>query len=214
MRAAVVVGLIVALAAPPVLAAGTGATKYKWRDGTGALHYSDSLPPEAVKFGYEVVNGQGLVIRRVERAKTADEIAAAKVQAAKDKAERAIVEQRERDDAQLMSMYEDEAALKAAHQQQLDSIDQEIKAAQFSLRGQEQALADLLDRAAAAERSGKNLPDAQTQRIAELRAQIETHQEAVERRQADRESTQARLEAEVLHFRELKAKRDAAHSSP
>ena len=121
---------------------------------------------------------------------------------------------RERDDAQLMSMYEDEAALKAAHQQQLDSIDQEIKAAQFSLRGQEQALADLLDRAAAAERSGKNLPDAQTQRIAELRAQIETHQEAVERRQADRESTQARLEAEVLHFRELKAKRDAEHSSP
>ncbi|MBZ0224210.1 MAG: DUF4124 domain-containing protein [Dokdonella sp.] len=214
MRARVLVGLVAALAASMVWAAGTGATKYKWRDAAGALHYSDSLPPEAVKFGYEVVNGQGLVIKRVQRAKTAEELAADKAQAARDKVERAIAEQRERDDAQLLSMYDNEAALKAAHQQQLDSIDQEVKAAEFSLRGQEQALADLLDRAAAAERGGKNLPEAQTQRIADLRAQIEGQQQAIARRQADREAMQTKLEAEVQHFRELKAKRDAARSSP
>ena len=36
--------------------------RYKWTDGEGALHYSDSLPPEAVKYGFEIVNAQGVVL--------------------------------------------------------------------------------------------------------------------------------------------------------
>ena len=71
MRTAFLIGLTTAIAASLAQAAGTGHTQYKWRDASGALHYSDSLPPEAAKSGYEVVNGQGLVIKRVERAKTA-----------------------------------------------------------------------------------------------------------------------------------------------
>ena len=57
--------------------------RYKWRDEAGNLHYSDSVPPEATRLGYEVVNQQGVVIRRVERAKTEAELAAAKATADK-----------------------------------------------------------------------------------------------------------------------------------
>src|SRR5690606_28262313 len=39
--------------------------RYKWRDAQGNLHYSDSLPAEAARMGYEVVNSHGIVIKRV-----------------------------------------------------------------------------------------------------------------------------------------------------
>ena len=45
--------------------------RYKWTDGEGNLHYSDALPPEAVKYGYEIVSPQGVVIKHVDRPKTA-----------------------------------------------------------------------------------------------------------------------------------------------
>src|SRR5690606_35693993 len=81
--------------------------RYKWRDAEGNLHYSDSLPAEAARLGYEIVNSQGIVVKRVQRAKTKDELAAAKVLAEREKAEREAAEVRARTDAQLLSGYPD-----------------------------------------------------------------------------------------------------------
>lgn len=213
MRTAFLIGLTAAIAASLAHAAGTGHTQYKWRDASGALHYSDSLPPEAVTFGYEVVNGQGLVIKRVERAKTADELAAAKAAAAKADAERATAEQQARDDERLLSMYGDESDLKRSQQQRLDSVDQEIGAAKFSLRSQEQTLADLLDRAAEFERTGKPLPEAQAKQIATLRTQVDEQHQAIRRREIERDGIVTNFQTEIAHYRDLKAKRAAPQTT-
>lgn len=214
MRTAFSIGLIAAIATSFAHAAGTGHTQYKWRDASGALHYSDSLPPEASRFGYEVVNGQGLVVKRVERAKTAEELVAAKAAAAKADAERVAAEQQAREDERLLSMYGDESDLKHSQQQRLDSVDQEISAAKFSLRNQEQTLADLLDRAAEYERTGKPLPEFQTKQIATLRTQVDEQHQAIARREQERVTTAAQLDAELAHYRELKAKQAAERATP
>ena len=60
--------------------------RYKWTDAEGNLHYSDVLPAEAVKYGYEIVSPQGVIVKHVDRAKTADERTAAKAEIAKAKA--------------------------------------------------------------------------------------------------------------------------------
>lgn len=214
MRTAFLIGLTTTIAASLAHAAGTGHTQYKWRDAAGALHYSDSLPPEAAKSGYEVINGQGLVIKRVERAKTADELAAAKVAAAKAEVERNAAAQQARDDERLLSMYGDEAELKRSQQQRLDSIDQEISASKFSLRNQEQTLADLLDRAAEYERAGKPLPEFQAKQIAAMRTQVDDQHQAITRRELERDKVVTGFQAEIAHYRELKAQRAAAQSTP
>jgi len=214
MRTTFLIGLTAIIAASLAQAAGTGHTQYKWRDAAGALHYGDSLPAEAAKFGYEVVNGQGLVVKRVERAKTSDELAAAKVAAAKADAERNAAAQRAREDERLLSMFAEESDLKRSQQQRLDSVDQEIDAARFSLRNQEQTLADLLDRAAEYERSGKPLPAAQAKQIATLRTQIEEQHQAIARREQERTTVASQLDAELAHYRELKAQHAAAQSTP
>jgi hypothetical protein len=184
--------------------------RFKWRDAAGELHYGDSVPAEAVKFGYDIVNPQGIVVRHVERAKTAAEIAAAKIDAAKAQADRKVADQHARDDEQLLSNYPEESDLKHAQQQQLDMLNQQVKAAGVSLRNQEQTLADLLDRAAEAERTGKELPADQAKQLTRMRKQVDEQRMTVSGREAERDTASSHFEAEVAHYRELKARLAAA----
>lgn len=192
------------------VAAGTTASgnhnRYKWHDAAGNLHYSDALPPEAAKFGYEVVSPQGVVIKRVERAKTAEEIAAAKVSAAKAQSEREETDKQNRTDAQLVAAYPTEEDLKRAHAQRLEIMDQQVSAAQISLRSQEQTLADMLSRAAEAELTGVALPGGQAKQLADMRKQVDEQRIAVARKEGERNQASARFDAEVAHYRELRAK--------
>jgi hypothetical protein len=202
-----------ALAANKPSSGGADHNRYKWRDAAGNLHYSDSVPAEATKFGYEIVNPQGIVVKRVERAKTPAEIAAAKVEAAKAQADRRVAEQSARNDEQLLSNYPIEDDLKHAQQQQLDMLNQQVKAAEVSLRNQEQSLADLLDRAAEAERTGKELPAEQTKQLARMRKQVDEQRMTVDARAQERDAATSHFDEEITHYRELKA-RIAERSQP
>ncbi len=179
--------------------------RFKWRDSSGVLHYSDSLPAEAAKNGYEVVNSQGIVVRRVERAKTADELAVAKVEQARQASEREEAKTRARRDAQLLSAYPNEASMQRAHRQRLETLDQQVEAARIGLRSQEQALADQLAHAAEIERAGKTLPAPQAKLIAETRKEVEHLDTALKRREEERAAAAVALDAEKARYLELKA---------
>ena len=199
---AVILGCDIAAAAPT----SQDHNRFKWRDAQGNLHYSDSVPAEATRLGYDIVNPQGLVVKHVERAKTDAESAAAKSEAAKAAAVRRIAEQHARDDEQLLSNYPQEDDLRYAQKQQREMLDQQVKAADASLRNQEQSLADLLDRAAEAERTGKELPADQVSQLARMRKQVDNQRMAVSQRESERDKASSHFEDEIAHYRELKAK--------
>lgn len=180
--------------------------RFKWHDAVGNLHYSDELPPDAVKSGYEVVSPKGLIVKRVERAKTTAELSATKTALAKTLAEHDAAAAHTRADQQLLSGYPAESDLKRAQQQKLEMLDQQVNAARISLRSQEQTLADLLSRAAEAERDGKTLPETQVTQLAKTRKQVDDQRLVLERRQGDRDNASAQLETETARYRELKAK--------
>lgn len=198
------------LAAGFALAGTTGKVadhnRYKWRDAAGNLHYGDTLPAEAAKLGYDIVNPQGIVIRHVERAKTPEELAAARAAAARDKAAREEDERRARVDAQLLAAYPSEDDLARTQRQQLEMLDQQVKGAEVVQRQQEQALADGLARAAEVERSGNPLPPALANEIARLRARVEEQRQLVERRHNERAQAVTAGEAQRARYRELKAR--------
>lgn len=182
--------------------------RFKWRDAAGNLHYGDSLPPEAAKYGYEIVNPQGIVVKRVSREKTAAELAAAKAAARTEKAERELLEARARADAQLLANFPEEDDLLRAQRQRVEMLDQQVNAARISLRNQEQALYELLDNAADSERAGKAPSAREAGQIAGMRKQVDEQRMMVERRETERRDAGARFEKEVQRYRELKA-RDA-----
>ena len=132
--------------------------RYKWTDAQGNLHYDDALPMEALQLGYDVVNGQGIVVKHVDRAKTAEELKAAKEAADKAVAAKRVSDAQAKNEQQLLAAYPNENDLVIAQRAQIDTIDQSIHATEVSLKNQEKSLSEMLSHAADLDRTGKPVP--------------------------------------------------------
>jgi len=132
--------------------------RYKWHDGQGKVHFSDSLTADAMKYGFDAVNDQGLVIQHVARQLTPEERAAANQLATENAKKQRIEQDRINADAQMLEAYPDEKTYKISQQQALDTVDQQLHTTQLNLKTQEKALTDLLGRAAEIERTQKPVP--------------------------------------------------------
>jgi len=191
----------------------TPTTHFRWHDAQGVVHYSDSIPPEAVRFGYDVVDDQGLLVRHVDREKTPAERAAAAAEAARLAAAKRATEQQELADRQLLSAYPNEAELKEAHQAKLAQMQQSINTTQSNLRSQEQSLADLLAHAAELERNGQPVPAYLRKRVADQRQSVADERNEVARMQREREQTAQQFDAEMQRYRMLRAKEQQAEAA-
>jgi uncharacterized protein DUF4124 len=203
-----VLALVIAGSASAAGPSGTH-NRYKWTDGEGNLHYSDALPPEAVKYGYEIVSPQGVVIKHVDRPKSAEERAAAKAELAKAQAAKDAAETRAHTDQQLLAAYPTEDDLKRAQHQQQDMLEQNLTSARISLQSQEKSLAELLGHAAELDSSGKSVPAPLAKRIADSRKQVEDQRAYIGRKERERDQTIAKFDDDLEHYRSLKAPRDA-----
>lgn len=206
MRSALL-ALLAMLATSACWAAGTAQphNRFKWTDPEGNLHYSDALPPEAAKYGYEIVNAQGVVIRHVDRLKTAEEKAAAKAELAKAQAAKDSAESRVRNDQQMLAAYPTEDDLKRAQRQQSEMLDQNLTSARISLQNQEKSLAELLGHAAELDSSGKPVPSALAKKIGVMRKQVEDQRAYIARKENERNETVAHFDDELAHYRSVKS---------
>lgn len=204
-----------ALCALPLIAAFAGATfaadhtptvHYRWHDAQGGLHYSDSVPPDAVHLGYDVINDQGMVIQHINRALTPAERAAAAQQAAVVAAAKRTAEAQARADQQMLAAYPTEAELVEAQQAKLAENKQQVQTAQLNLHNQEQGLADLLTHAAELERSGKPVPAPLRQRIADQRANVATQRNALDTLQRQSRRAVQDNATQLQRYRVLRAK--------
>ena len=207
---ALVLALVAAGSASAVGESGSAHNRYKWTDGAGNLHYTDALPPEAVKYGYEVVSPQGVVIKHVDRPKTTEERVAAKAELAKAQAAKDAAEARAHNDQQLLAAYPTEDDLKRAQRQQQDMLEQNLNSARLNLQSQERALAELLGHAAEPDSSGKPVPPALAKRIADSRKQVEDQRGYIARKEAERDQAVAKFGDDVAHYRALKMPQDSA----
>ncbi|NUO71584.1 MAG: DUF4124 domain-containing protein [Frateuria sp.] len=194
----------IALATVLTAHAQSSGIRYHWRDGKGLSHYSDSLTADAMKFGYDLVNDQGMVVRHVERQLSPEERAAADKVAAEQAAQQRAEDARKRADLQMLNAFGDETALKQAQQEEIAAIDQQINTTRINLRSQEKALADLLCRAAELERDKKPVPKYLADSIGEQRNVVATQHAALERQQDHRDEAQKLAAQQLDHYRALK----------
>lgn len=183
----------------------TGGVRYKWHDGQGLTHFSDSLTADAMKYGYELVNDRGLIVQRVPRQLNAQERAAANKLATAQAAKRRAAQEQANADAQMLTAYPDEESYTISLQQQLATIDQQIHTTQINLRSQEKALTDLLGRAADIETAKDTVPKFLVDSISKQRNVVAGQRNTLRRQQALRAQTvqdQAKL---LARYRELKA---------
>jgi hypothetical protein len=204
-RALACVGLCATFAVQAQTGDKANAFRYKWRDGKGLPHYSDSLNAEALKYGYDVIDGRGLTVNHVERQLTPDERVAAKKAADERAAAEQIVQDQHRNDMQMLNAYPSETSFVTARQAEIDNLDLSAKTIRINLQTQEKNLSDLLTRAGDLERARQPVPPYLTERIAEQRTTVSNLRTTLERQRAARDDAQQRADAGLKHYRELRA---------
>lgn len=183
----------------------TGGFHYRWVDASGVPHFSDSLTENAIESGYEVLDSQGMVVQHVGKPLSPAQRAAAAQRAVEQRDDA----QRRRDDLQLLNTYPDVAAYKAFQQQMLDNQDQQIQTTRINLHSQEQALADLLARAASLENNKQPVPRFLSHDIAQQRDVVAGQRATLTQQQSVRAALLQQQARQLQHFIDLKAQEKA-----
>ena len=211
MRKSLLILAAVAMGASlAVSAQNTGSVRYKWYDSQGLVHYSDSLTADAMKYGYDLVNDRGMVVRHVSRQLNPEERAAAAKLAEAEAARQRAAQEVATAEAQMLNAYPDEESYKISLQQTLDTVDQQIRTTRINLRSQEKALTDLLARAAEIENAKKPVPKFLTDSVAAQRNVVTALRATLQRQQTLRAQTVQEQVKQLARYRELKAQQDKA----
>jgi len=177
---------------------------YKWTDENGKVHYSDKVPPQHSKHKRDELNEQGITVKKIEAAKTAEQLKKEEEQA------KILEEQRRKEEKQatldqiLLNSYLSEEGLINARDAKIVAIDNIILASNNTLKNQEQRLMELRKSAANHERSGKSVPEAIHKQIKNTQNQIQRTHDYIAGKQAEQETTRKKYEKDIQRYRELK----------
>jgi hypothetical protein len=194
-----------------LIASVASAEMYKWVDKDGVTRYGDRIPPEYAKQQREVLNKQGQTVKVLEHEKTDQERAE---DARKAEALRQEKEQAKRDRI-LLDSYGSEADLLRARDEQLSSLDGNIRITQMALDNTSKDLKVRKERETQLTSQGKPVPADLQRQIRELSARVATDQKALEARQSQRQAIAARFDRDIIRWRQLRSlSAPAATASP
>lgn len=195
---------VVLLATTLLLGAGTAqAAMYRWVDGNGRVHYSDTLPSTYQKSGAAEMSKQGVVIKRTqseaERQAEAERLAE----------EKRLNEEQQKQgqlDRALTQTYTSEAEIDLARDRALEHHRLAITGSELRARVVADNLADLKARASRLVKAGRPVPpnlqeqiDQASKESLDLRRSMLNHEEALLK-------VRQKYEADKLRYRELTRK--------
>ncbi len=190
------------LAAVIGVAATAEAGMYRYKDDNGQLVISNTIPQEATKRGYDILNNSGRVVETVAPAPTKEELAAREAEKQRQKA----LERQQEQDRQLLRRYSHpDQAVRAMHRKirELEGLIQ-LK------RGNISVISNQLDseqsRAADMERAGRTIPDATLEKIRRLESQIRDLEREISIQTREINELKADFEADIERLEEVTGK--------
>lgn len=202
VRTSLLIALLVILPVQ-VVQAQNAQTRYRWVDSEGHRHLSDEVPADAARFGYDVLNQYGRVIRHVDGAKTPEQLAAEKQQAE----QRKLALAQKRRDENLLLTYPTEEELLKAQSNQVDMTEQRIESTRINMKSQLDSLANLLDQAAQLQQNGKPVPPYLQVNIDKQRKTIRDQRDWVARTEKKLEQTRTDNADTLTRYRNMRAPR-------
>lgn len=178
---------------------------YKWEDDQGNIHYGTSIPPEYQKKARDELNEQAVTTERVDRAKSAAELAAEA--AAVEAAEKATkeLEARRQEAAQIKAAYNSEEDILRRKTLRLEGVDRSVEISQDTLAGQEKNMAMLKKQAADQERSGRVVSKALLSSISSLEDQMARQKVYLEAKKAERDEIAAEFDHILSEYRRVQS---------
>ncbi len=183
--------------ASPAYADGT--EYFRYRDHSGTLIIDSRLPPEYVKHGYDVINDQGILLKRVAPQATAEQIAARKQE---------LEEQRQREqqlaeDQRLLARYSSVADIEASRKRVVDEISVRLSILRGNLRSLKAQIERQQEDAANAERAGRRVPESLQENLRNMEVQVEETRENIRARKQEITEVNRRYANEIERFEKL-----------
>lgn len=177
---------------------------YKWVDENGEVHYSDRVPPKAVKQERKAINEQGRTVKVYERAKTEEELEEARRQRKIELEKKKQAEEEALKDRVLLATYSNEEDMIETRDGKLASIDGLIQLTERRIESMQERLGELTEDAASYERSGKPVPEVLTQQIENIRKQTSENKEFILVKLDERKAIEEKFSEDIARFRKLK----------
>lgn len=192
------------LAAVVLLSAGTAqAAMYRWVDGNGRVHYSDTPPTTYQKSGGIEMSKQGNVIKRTQSD-------AERRAEAERKAEQARIQEEQNRQAQvdraLMATYTTEAEIDLARDRALEHHKLAIKGAEIRGTAVNATLADLKQRIANIEKAGRPVGTGLTDQLEQANREKQDLKRVIQNNQEAMEKVREKYAADKARFRQLSGK--------
>jgi hypothetical protein len=180
----------------------SGRTVYKWVDEHGVTHYGDQIPPEYATQERQVINKQGVEIRRLEAQKTPEELAA-------EEQKKLEAEQSQNRDRNLRSTYGSVQEIERLRDQRLTLLSDQIKVtSQFLevLNGRMKKLhaSSMRFRPYSDDPKAPAMPDQIAEDLVREANDIRTQEQNLREKRSEEATMRKQFESDIERFKELK----------
>ncbi len=197
--------LVILLSLSGLILTGTVQARIKcWTNNEGVKECGNKIPPEYAQKKSQELGKGGLVREETERAKTNEELTEQrrldKIHAEEDKL---AAKQKKKDDI-LLQTFSNVEDIERARDERLTSLDAAIKLTQARSEKIQYDLDKRIQKAAAAERSGKAPSEDLLKDIESLKRQLKNNETFIEGKRADQEEIKEAHAKDIEHFKQLK----------
>jgi hypothetical protein len=202
--------MLLAAVAIAVASAAPAAT-YKWVDEHGVVHYTDRVPPDQVDKARIELNKQGVPVKKVEPAPTAEQ---RKAKEAEEARAREIAREKEdvaRRNRALLQSYTSEAEIELARKRALSTLDAAIQSAQAYAEQLNKRKADVERKKT--EYAGKQVPAALEREAMTVDFELVRQNEFIAQKQKETVEVQARYDGVLARWRELTGSKEATEAA-
>lgn len=157
---------------------------YRYKDASGRVVMSATVPPHIVPKGYDVLSGQGRLIESIPPALSDEQIRARDAKAEAELHAEAARQEQAKQDKKLLKQYGSADAVVHILKRRLAEIESVIVSRKAAVSAAQKAVVENEKRAAESQRNGKSVPKRVVKDIAKARADIESSQNVIAEREA------------------------------
>ncbi len=176
-----------------------GAEYFRYKTAAGAMVIDSRLPPEFVKYGYEVINANGDVLRTVAPQATKEQIAAKQ----KALSEQQLKAEQRKKDEMLMRRYSSVADIEASQNRIVDEINVRLSILRGNLRSLKGQIERQQEVAANAERAGREVPQALLDNIGTMEVEVDDTRKKIRARKKEITAVKRNYAADIERFEYL-----------
>ncbi len=180
----------------------------KWVDENGQVHYGDRVPSKYLKKQHEVLNDQGVVVKKYPAYPSREDILnqrkKQREQAEIDKKQKAIEEQQALRDRVLLETFTTERDILMSRDARVDAVQSQITLTEANIKNYEEKLQKLKKRIAAIEASKRKVPENMHKDVVAVSRQLETYYQFVETKEIEKQKIIEDFDKDIKRFRVLR----------